>query len=319
MKEWVIACGDYDRTRDLREHRTILDGAEYTYLTLPPAEIFWRMHRFEEFDISEMSLGSYCVGLARGDRRFVALPVFPSRVFRHGSLWVREDSPIRDPRDLLGCRVGVPEYDMTAAIWVKGWLHDEHEIQAEDVQWVLGRVPKHTEALFNPRIRIISRGTVDLPRALERGEIDALTAAIPPPGLGKAVRRLLPDYAERERRYWQRFRIFPIMHTLVMRRAVYETAPWLARSVYKAFCHAKDSAEARLFQSNALPYMLPWAVSEAERTRDLMGSDFWAYGVEPNRPTLEAFTRHLVEQGLNADRLNADALFLEGEWTNAWT
>jgi 4,5-dihydroxyphthalate decarboxylase len=316
VREIVIACGDYDRTAGFVRRTISLDGAPYQFLPLTPAETFWRMHQYAEFDVCEMSLGSYCTGVGQGDTRFVALPIFPSRAFRHGNLFVREGSDIEHPSQLKGRRVGVAEYEMTAAVWIRGFLHDDYGVDARDVEWVIGRQEKKSGIPYDPAIRVTYQGDVDLDAALAEGKIDAVATAILSPRLGKGVRRLFADYSAIEEDYFRRTRIFPIMHTLVMKKEVHDEFPWLARSLTKAFTQAKEAAQAHMYRTNALPYAMPWMVPLIERTRELMGNDPWPYGLEENCPTLDAFVRHLEQQSLTRERLDVQSVFLPGKWTN---
>lgn len=316
MKELVIACGDYDRTAKLKLGEISLDGAPYTYLPLTPAEIFWRMHKYAEFDVSEMSLATYCVERSRGDDRFVAIPVFPSRTFRHGNVYVAEGSDIVSPAQLKGRRVGSAEYGITASIWVRGFLHDEYGLDAADIEWVNGRAEKIPEIPYDRSISVVREGDKDLEEALLSGEIDVLANPVTPSRLGRGIRRLIPDHEQAEVDYFRSFGIFPIMHTLVIRADVYRDRPWLARSLCKAFSMAKQASDKNMYRTNALPYTLPWLIPLIERTKQVMGADPWPYGLEENRATLEAFVRHLEEQSLTETRLAVEDLFVAGDWTN---
>lgn len=317
MREITIACGDYDRTALLKQHRAPLDGAPYHYIPLTPAETFWRMIRYAEFDVCEMSLGSYCTAVGQGDERFIAIPVFPSRAFRHGNLFVGQDSPFTTPSDLKGKRIGVAEYEMTAGVWIRGFLQDDYAVDARSAEWVTGREAKAAGVPYDPAIKVTVLGNRNLEAAVANGEIDAVATAPLPPQLGKGIRRLIPNYAEVEEAYFRRTHVFPIMHTLVMRREVYDQYPFLARSLFKAFTQAKQAAYQHMYRTNALPYAMPWMISLIERTQQIMGSDPWPYGIEPNLPTLNAFLRYLCDQGLTRRLLTIDELFLPGQWTNA--
>lgn len=319
MREIVIACGDYDRTTALRRHTLALDGTPYHYVTLTPAEIFWRMHQYEEFDACEYSFGTYCTSRGRGDDRFVALPAFPSRSFRHGNVYVREDSPIEHPSQLAGCRIGAAEYEQTAGVWIRGFLQDDYGVHARDCEWVLGRQAKNPGIPYDPAIKVTAQGDVDLDELLVQGEIDALTSAGLHPRLGRGVRRLFPDYQAVEQDYFRRTGIFPVMHILVLKRSTYEQYPHVARSLYKGFCEAKAAAQRYMYRATALCYTLPWLIPHIEETRALMGSDPWPYGIQENEPTLKAFVRHLVDQALLREPLPLDQLFLPGQWTNQLT
>jgi 4,5-dihydroxyphthalate decarboxylase len=313
-----LACWNYDRTRALREGRVPVDGIDLTYLSLPVEETFFRMLRYREFDAAEMSLSSYVVSLFSDKSPFVAIPVFPSRFFRHSCIWVNRDRGIREPKDLVGKRVGVPEYQMTAAVWVRGILGDEYGVPVSSVGYLTGgqEEPGRTEKLklsLPPDLRVeaIPAGKT-LSKMLDKGEIDALYAPRMPStflhGSG-SVRRLFEDYAAVEREYFRKKRIFPIMHTVVLRRDVYEKHPWVAQSLYKAFVYAQREAYEELYEAAALKFMLPWLIQHVEDTRALMGEDFWPYGADANLDTLETFLRYSQEQGLSKRRLTPKELF----------
>jgi len=313
-----MACSNYDRTRALFDGRIRVDGIDLHCLCLPIEEIFFRMLRHHEFDLSEMSLSSYVVSLFAENPPFVAIPVFPSRCFRHSSIFIYYDSGIRKPRDLIGKRVGVPEYQMTAGVWIRGTLSDEYGVPASSVAYFRGgeEEPGRPEKLHlsvPPEIRIqsIPEGNT-LSQMLATGEIEALyTARIPSTfesGSGQ-VRRLFENYQQIEQDYFMKTRIFPIMHTVVIRRQVYEQSPWIAQSLAKAFKKAQDRAYRDLGDSGALSTMLPWLTHHAEQTRALMGSDFWPYGLEKNEHTLKTFLRYSFEQGLSKRLLRVEDLF----------
>lgn len=312
----TLAVGDYDRTRPLLDGRIRPEGIDLVGLGLPVEEIFWRMARYEEFDASELSLSSYLLARARGDERFSALPVFPSRYFRHSCVFVHAASGIQEPADLRGKRVGVPEYQMTAPLWIRGFLADDYDVQPRDVSWYQGGLeqPGRIEKLkiaLPPDVRVEPiPADRTLSQMLAAGEIDALlTARAPSTFDGQRVRRLFPDARAVERDYYRRTGIFPIMHTVVVRRPVLAQAPWVAQSLYKAFVEAKAIALDQLGKTAALTVSLPWLIQEYEQTRALMGEDYWPYGLEPNRATLEAATRYSYEQGLSVRQLSPDELF----------
>jgi 4,5-dihydroxyphthalate decarboxylase len=298
----TLACGRYDRTQALIDARVRPEGVELNYLALRPGETFWRQLNHEEFDASEMSLSSYTILLSEGDERFIALPVFPSRIFRHSAMYVRADSPIEDPRALKGKRVGVGDYQMTAAVWVRGFLQHDYGVRPEDVHWIAGR-PIRT--IKPPAVRL-DYTTEKLDEMLERGELDALVSVMLPRNLGRGVRRLFRNARAIEADYYRRTGIFPIMHTLVLKRSVYERNPWLATSLYKAFCRARDLAYRWLYDSDALAVGLPWLIDEFERSREVA----WDYSIEGSRPTLEALVRHLDEQSLTRRTMKVEELFV---------
>jgi 4,5-dihydroxyphthalate decarboxylase len=318
----TLACWDYDRTRALADGTVRPDGVDLTYLNLPVEETFFRMLRHREFEAAEMSLSSYVVhvGAGHGDvaDRLVAIPVFPSRAFRHHGIYVRADSPVTDPADLAGGTVGVPEYQLTAVVWIRGILADRHKLPITAVRYRTGgmhepgRIEKQRLDL-PPGIDVApispDRTLIDM---LLGGEIDALYAPRTPKSMvagGRQLRYLFTDPRAEEERYAAETGIFPIMHVVVLRGDVYRARAWIARSLYTAFEQAKSLTEARMADAVANPYMVPWLADELERTRSLLGRDFWPYGLHPNRATLEVFLRYAHEQGLTPRRLEADELF----------
>lgn len=313
-----LACGDYDRTRPLKDGRVRVEGVDLVYLDLPVEETFFRMMRHREFDASELSLSSYVISCFQEERPFVALPVFPSRSFRHGNVYVNTSAGISEPADLRGKRVGLPEYQLTALVWIRGILAEHHGLPAAAVSYhtggieTPGRIEKARVSL-PPEISVepIPDGKT-LSRMLADGEIDALYSPRAPSSLlagDGRVARLFPDPREQEREYFERTGIFPIMHVVALRRDVYERSRWLAQSFSKAFSAAKELAYSELEQVNALKVSLPWLTSELARTRELMGPDYWSYGLEPNRRVLETFVRYAHEQGLAQRLLPVEELF----------
>lgn len=313
-----LACWNYDRTRALLEGRIAVDGIELTYLNLPVEETFFRMLRHQEFDIAEMSLSSYVMSRFAENPPFIAIPIFPSRFFRHSCIYINRKSGIRQPKDLIGKRVGTPEFQMTAGVWIRGILNDEYEVPVSSLSYLNGgeEQPGRFEKLkldLPPAIRLQSiPDTKTLSAMLDAGEIDALyTARMPSTfmrGSG-AVGRLFEDYPAVERDYYLKTKIFPIMHTVVIRHDIYEKHPWVAQSLYKAFVLAQREVYQDLYQTAALKYMLPWLIRHVEDTRALMGQDFWPYGVEPNLHVLDTFLRYSFEQGLSRRRLQPRELF----------
>ncbi|HXW61709.1 MAG TPA: hypothetical protein VEJ45_03860 [Candidatus Acidoferrales bacterium] len=313
-----MACSNYDRTRALFDGRVRVDGIDLNCLSLPVEEIFFRMLRHHEFDVSEMSLSSYVISLFAEPPQFLAIPVFPSRFFRHSCIFLYRDSGIREPKDLIGKRVGVPEYQMTAGVWIRGMLSEEYGVPVSSVTYVRGgeEQPGRLEKLpltLPPEIRLesVPQGNT-LSAMLAAGEIDALyTARMPSTfvnGSGK-VRRLFVNYPQVERDYYAKTKIFPIMHTVVIRREVYDKSPWIAQSLLKAFQQAQQCAYRDLYDSGTLSTMLPWLIEHVEEARALMGVDFWPYGLEKNTHTLETFLRYSFEQGLSQRPLEPADLF----------
>jgi 4,5-dihydroxyphthalate decarboxylase len=314
----TLACWDYDRTRALIDGSVAPDGIELVYLNQQVEETFFRMMRYREFDCSEMSLSSYVASLDKEEPPFVAIPVFPSRFFRHSCIFVSAKSGIRRPEELKGKRVGVPEYQMTAPVWIRGILSDDYGVKVTDVEHYSGgeEEPGRDEKLklnvpSTIRLKAIP-GDKTLSRMLADGELEALVTARAPSTFHTEpdkVRRLFPNYVEVEKEYYRRTKIFPTMHTVVIRRDVYAKNPWVAQSLYKAFSAAKAKAQALYGQTAALPAMLPWLVAEVEEIRREMGEDWWPYGLEPNRKVLETFLRYHHEQGLSKRVRKPEELF----------
>src|SRR5438132_9396016 len=314
----TLACWSYDRTRALLDGRVRPDGIDLTCLDLPVEETFFRMLRHREFDVAEMSLSSYVVSLFADDPPFVAIPVFPSRFFRHSCIYVNADSGIREPKDLTGKRVGNPEYQMTAPVWIRGILSDEFGVPVTSPTYFQGgeEEPGRPEKLplnLPPEFRIQSvPPDKTLSKMIESGEIDALYTARAPStfkgGAGK-VRRLFENYPAAERAYFEKTKIFPIMHLVVIRRDIYEKHPWVAQSLYKAFIQAQREVYDDLRETAALTVMLPWLMWHAEETETVMGRDFCPYWLAPNLHTLSTFLRYSYEQGLSKRQLTPKELF----------
>jgi 4,5-dihydroxyphthalate decarboxylase len=311
-----LGCWNYDRTRSLLEGRIEPDGIDLNYLNMPVEETFFRMLRNREFDVAEMSLSSYTVSLFK-DSPFIAIPVFPSRFFRHSCIYVNKDSGIREPKDLIGKRIGNPEYQMTAPVWIRGVLQDEYGVPVDSVTYFTGgeEEPNRSEKLkldLPPNIKVERIGpTQTLSAMLASGEIDALyTARMPSSFHGSGnVRRLFEDFVPVEQDYFRRTGIFPIMHTVVIQREVYEKNRWVAQSLYKAFCQAQQETYRDLYETAALKAMLPWLTAHVEEARREMGEDFWPYGYEKNEATLSTFLRYSYEQGLSKHLLTPSQLF----------
>ncbi|MBN9474987.1 MAG: 4,5-dihydroxyphthalate decarboxylase [Bordetella sp. SCN 68-11] len=313
-----LGCWDYDRTRALMDGTVVPDGIDLNYLNMPVEETFFRMLRHREFDVAEMSLSSYTVSLFKPERPFIAIPIFPSRFFRHSCIYVNADAGIREPKDLIGKRIGTPEYQMTAPVWIRGILDEHYGVPVDSVTYVTGgeEEPGRPEKLkidLPPNIKVEQIGpTQTLSQMLLDGEIDALhTARMPSTfltGKGK-VTRLFPDFEGVERGYFRSTGIFPIMHTLVIRREIYEANRWVAQSLYKAFVQAQQVAYQNLRETAALKIMHPWLLGNMEAVVKEMGEDFWAYGFENNRKTLETFLRYHHQGGLSKKLLTPEDLF----------
>jgi 4,5-dihydroxyphthalate decarboxylase len=312
------AGGDYDRTRPLIDGRVRPEGIDLTYLPMLPPEAFFRMVRFKEFDASEMSLAATFIGWSRGERDLVAIPAFPSRMFRHACIYVNRQSGVRHPRDLKGKRFGIPEYQITAAVWVRAFLEHDYGVSPRDVEWFTGGVnaPGREERIRldpPPGVAVHPIGPDrTLNAMLLAGEIDALMCpALPRAFLERrdTVDRLFPDFREVETDYFRRTGIFPIMHTVVIRRPVYERHPFAARSLFDAFCRAQDLASRALYTTEALPVSLTWAHAVYEEDRALLGERLWDHGLAANRKVLETLLQYCGEQGLLAGPVDLEAVF----------
>jgi len=306
----TLACQDYDHTRALANGTVRAAGIELKVVNIsPPSQIFLRMLNNEEFDVSEMSLSNYLIALGNNDRRFIALPVFPSRVFRHSYVWIHANAGIEKPQDLKGKRIGIADYSMTSVLFTRGFLTHQYGVRAEDVHWFRRR-REHVSIAVPEGIRIDNIGKDEtLDDLLEQGHLDAVALTQPPRTFVQGspnVRRLFSDARAAEADYYRRTKIFPIMHTVVMRRAVYEKQPSLAVELAKAFQAAKAQSYERLEEKG---FALPWLNLDLEFAQEVMGRDIYAYGVKASLPTLEAATLYSHEQGLTKRRLEVSELF----------
>jgi 4,5-dihydroxyphthalate decarboxylase len=316
----TVACWDYDRTRALFDRRVEIEGCDANVLSLPVEETFFRALRSQEFDVAELSLSSYTMLRSRGASPYTAIPVFLSRMFRHSAIYVRKDRGITQPSDLVGKIVGVPEYQLTAPVWVRGILEDEYGVRPSDLSWRTGGVEqpgRHEKVALTlpPEIEISSIGhDQTLNDALVDGRIDALIAPRAPSAYASGhpmVGRLFPDFRGVEKAYYAKTGIFPTMHVVGIRNELLAQNPWLAASVLKAFTEAKNLALQQLAEVAALKVSLPWLASEYEETVGVMGKDFWRYGIAGNEATLDAFLGYHHRQGLSERRLSIADLFAE--------
>ena len=314
----TLACGNYDRTRAIMDGRVGIEGCTVNYIPLEPEEVFFRAARYEEFDVSELSFNSYILQTSRGESRYIGIPAFVSRCFRHSSIYVRTDRGIRTPEDLKGRLVGVPEYQLTALVWVRGILESEYGVKPADIHWRSGgqEQPGRKE-----RAAIKLPGDIDLQpipegetlsRMLADGRLDALmTARAPSCFLAGApdIDRLFPDHRTVEKAWYRKTGLYPIMHLIGVRKALVEKHPWLPASVYKAFVRAKELAMADLRALAAPILILPWTEQETIETMALMGRDFWRYGVNENAKEIETLARWSHAQGLASRFVPAAELF----------
>jgi 4,5-dihydroxyphthalate decarboxylase len=311
----IIGCRDYDHTRALADGIVKIDGVDLKFINIsPPSQIFLRMLHDEEFDASEMSLSNYMIALGKNDRRFVAIPVFPSRVFRHAYVWVNTRSGIQKPQDLKGKRIGIADYSMTALLFVRGFLQHEYGVMPQDVHWYRRR-SEHVAIEIPAGIRIDNIGKdQSLDDLLEIGDLDAVALTSPPRGFlaGRPdIKRLFPDSRAVEAEYYRRTKIFPIMHMVVIRRAIYEKDPSLSVRLAEAFENAKRLAFEGYTEGLSC---LPWVHLDLEYARQVLGSDFYPYGVKKNLATLEAATLYSNEQGLTNRKFSVNELFPRETW-----
>jgi 4,5-dihydroxyphthalate decarboxylase len=310
-----VAIGDYDRNRPLIDGRVGIDGVDPVFMTLSPEEIFFRALRNQDFDICELSLSSFTLKTALGESPYVGVPAFVSKAFRHTSIYVRTDR-IKEPKDLKGKKVGLPEYQLTANVWARAILED-HGVKPSDIHWIRGGIeqagrPEKISVKLPAGVRLDNapegRTISDL---LDKGEIDGFIAPRPPslPHPNPNVGWLFRDPVAAAQDYFKRTGIFPIMHLIGVRRTLAEKHPYLPAAVLKAFEQSKAQALAALSDTSATKVTLPFVEETLKATRELMGEDFWAYGVEPNRKTLQAFLRHHHEQGLSPRQLTPEELF----------
>ncbi|MGT2431813.1 ABC transporter substrate-binding protein [Cupriavidus basilensis] len=312
-----VAMGDYDRTRALLDGRIQIDGVDPVYMTLTPEEMFFRAMRSQDFDISELSFSSYLVKHSRGDCPYIAVPVFLSRAFRHTSIYVRKDR-IKRPEDLKGCRIGVPEYQLTAIVWARAILQDEYGVHPSDVTWVRGGIdtpgrPEKIKLQLPPDVRVEpapeGRTISDM---LDRGEIDGFIAPRPPGATAlrnENVAWLFDDPTVEAKDYFRRTGVFPIMHVVGVRKTLAQAHPWLPGAVFKAFSQSKDHALEQLSDTSATKVTMPFVEEMLKAARETLGEDYWSYGVQANRRTLETFVRHHHGQGLSERLVPVEDIF----------
>src|SRR5919108_6423174 len=292
----TIACGDYDRTHPLIDGSIKPEGIELNWLVLPHFEIWTRMLNYNDFDASEISLSSYIIARTLG-KPLTAIPVFPARAFRHSYIYINTRSGIREPKDLMGKRVGLAEFQQTATVWVRGMLQHEYDVKLEEIEWFTW--------VKKPRMQIEMPGRYSVrqippddsaDQMLFRGELDAVICANLFPSLldpPSHVRRLFENYEEIERQYFRKTGIFPIMHSVAIRQELWEESPWMAISLFKAFQRAKEIAYERLNDTSPYKISLAWFRQPVEQQRKILGVDPWPYGVEKNRHVVATLMNYL--------------------------
>jgi len=314
----TLACWNYDRSRPLMDGRVKPEGIALDIQVMRPRQAFPRMLERREFDVSEMSLASYVSLVGRGGCPFMAIPVALSKIFRHDCIYVRPDAGIRSPQDLKGKRVGTTQYGSTGLVFMKGMLQHDYGVAPKDIHWFIGGLDAPTQRPLLPmdlpasiKIDFLSDGQT-LEGMLATGELDALLSLYIPESFLRGephVARLFANPKEVAQDYYRRTKIFPIMHTVVIREDVYRANPWVAQSLYRAFCQARDVAVHGLYDTDALHLSLPFLIDHVEETWRVFGKDFWAYGLEPNRPTLAAIGQYVHEQHLSPRPVAPEELF----------
>jgi 4,5-dihydroxyphthalate decarboxylase len=313
----TLAISDYDHVRDLCTGAVAVDGVDLIHLKLGIEEIHFRFTKFREWDVSEMSLAKYVSLLSQDDHSMVAIPVFPNRAFRHSAIYVRSESELTNPVQLAGTRVGVPEWAQTAGIYARGVLMHQYGLRLSAIDWWQAGVnePGRTEKVelrLPQGVRLTVAPEKTLSGMLGSGELDAVITAHPPEPFQRGdpgIVRLFRDAQAVEEAYWRSTGIFPIMHIVAIKRDVYERHRWVAMNLYKAFDEARRRSVARLFELTAWRFPVPWLPDYANRWRQLFGPDYWPYGLEPNRTTLEAFCQYAFEQGVCRRKIAAEELF----------
>jgi 4,5-dihydroxyphthalate decarboxylase len=308
----------YDRNLALQNGQVKIEGVELNYVQLRIEELFYRVFHHREFDIAEMSLSAYMMAIDKGPWEYQAVPVFLSRMFRHSAIFVRTDRGIREPKDLIGKRIGVPEYTQTAGVTARGILQDEYGVTPADIRWVNGGLedPGRHEKFpleLPPGVIVESATKKSLNQMLAEGEIDGIISASTPPCFERGdpnVVRLFSDHQAKEKAWFAKTGVFPIMHTVGIRRSLVERHPWLAASVVKAFTQSKNACLADIYGTGgALKASVPWLVEAVEEARALMGADHWPYGIAKNRAALEAVARWSNSQGLTSKVFTPESLF----------
>jgi len=314
----TLACVATDRSRPILDGRVTVRGVAFDATPGEPEAIFRTALRERAWDVTELSMSSHITVTARGDAHYVGIPVFLSRAFRHSGIYVRTDRGIDRPEDLKGRTIGLPEYQQTAALWVRGILRDLHGIGVRDVSWRIGGVE---QAGQQERIKLDLPADIDakaigpdetLNGLLVDGAIDAIVSPRPPSSLADPdipVGRLFPDYRAAEVDYHKRTGFFPIMHCLAIRRTLAAAHPELPAELFRAFVEARNMALAELGLINVLRVSLPWIASALADTKAIMGDDIWPYGFGRNRAEIAAMTRYAHEDGLTARRLEPEELF----------
>jgi len=313
----TLATADYDHIRDLSTGLVQPEGIDLTCLVMQIEEMFFRFINYREFDVSEMSMGKYTALASQDDKRFWAIPVFPSRIFRHSSIYIRTKGSVRQPSDLVGKRVGVPEWAQTAAVYSRGALMHQYGIDLASINWVQGGV---NDAGRTEKVALQLPNGVKLERVTDRslddmllaGELDAVLTAHPPESYehgNPEVTRMFEDFVPVETEYYRQTGIFPIMHVIAVKREIMDEHPWIAVNLLRAFEQAKANSVARMLEITAPRVPIPWCYEHTRQAQKMFGPDHWPYGIEPNRTTLDAFLQYAYEQGVCERRIEPEDLF----------
>jgi 4,5-dihydroxyphthalate decarboxylase len=313
----TVAVSRYDHVADVLNGVVPVQGIDLNVLNLPLHDIFYRFVQFKEFDVAEISFAKYVSMISQGDDALIALPVFPSRVLRHSAIYVRADGPVKTPKDLAGRRVGVPEWAQTAGVYARGLLSDEFKVDLASIQWVQAgqdqagrqeKVPLKLPAGISLR-SVADRSLSDM---LIDGELDAALMAQPPVRYLQGhpnIARMFPDWLSAEQQYAEKTKILPIMHTVAIRKVILDEHPWAAVNLFKAFEEAKNRSVERALYAGMTYFPILWGFEHARRTQNLFDGEYWPYGVEANRRTLDAFLRYAYEQGVCHRLLKVEELF----------
>jgi 4,5-dihydroxyphthalate decarboxylase len=302
-----IAISDYDHVRDFIDGKVRAEGISIDHVDLPVEEFFARFTDERCWDVSEMSMARFVSLISQGDPNITGIPVFPSRFFRQHAIYVLADSPLRDPAQLRGLRVGIPEWVQTAIVWVRAWLMHDVGLGLGDLEWIRAGI---NTAGRESQVKAKLPGGVSYREVYDRSLMDMLLSkdldaviCAHPPDLFEArdarIRRLIPDFQPVEEAYWRKHGIFPMMHTVAIPRTTYDKNPWIGPALFKALSEAKNRSLVRALDGNICRFPIPWTFAWAEKARDMFGDDFWPYGVEANRRTIEAFLRFCDEQGVS--------------------
>jgi 4,5-dihydroxyphthalate decarboxylase len=318
-----IASTDYDHFRDFRTGAVQAEGIEHTWSMLGHHEVFARFTFNREWDAAELSFAKFMAQVTRENSDIIGLPVVCSRLFRFSSFYVNKKSGIKTPADLKGKRVGSPEWAHTAAVYMRGWLGDEHGVKLPDIHWVqaganeAGRVEK-VELTLPKGVAIERIADKSLSEMLARGELDCAIIARPPDCFRNDhpdVVRLLPDFWAMEEDYYAKTRVWPIMHIIALQKRVLDANPWIARNLFNAFLESKRRSVERLMDPAVSRYPIAWLPTYARKMRDLMGGDPFPYGIEENRPTWEQMCRYSFEQGIAHRLAKPEEIFPAGVMT----